>query len=98
MLVVLDATRIKDGKVVMIKRVTAGSDEVAISQFLSTPEKQADPRNHAVPVLDYFVDDGDTGDAFIVMPLLRVFYDPPFSTVNEVIDFVRQILEVGKSP
>ena len=62
--------------------------------MLSTPERLADPHNHAAPILDYFEDDGETQDAFVVMPLLRYFDDPPFTTVNEPIDFVRQILEV----
>jgi hypothetical protein len=50
-----------------------------------------DPHNHAVPVLDYFTKDDD---GFLVMPLLRKFDDPPFGTVEEVVDFVRQMLQV----
>jgi hypothetical protein len=31
------------------------------------------------------------------MPLLRPFDDPEFGAVGEVVDFVTQMLEVGKS-
>jgi hypothetical protein len=35
-------------------------------------------------------------EAYIVMPLLRAVDDPPFETVNDVVDLVSQLLEVGK--
>lgn len=53
-----------------------------------------DPRNHCVPILDHFPDDKEPYTEFIVMPFLRPFNDPPFCYVDEVIDFVRQSLEV----
>jgi serine/threonine protein kinase len=59
--------------------------------MLSSPERRKDPHNHAVPILDHFTK-GTV--AFLVMPLLRLFNDPPFSTVNEVVDFFRQMLQV----
>jgi serine/threonine protein kinase len=91
---ILDATRVKDNVAVVIKRVQADDDESLITRMLSSPERRKDPHNHAVPVLDYFVDDDNPSQAFLVMPLLRPFDSPPFDTVNEALDFVRQILEV----
>jgi hypothetical protein len=35
-------------------------------------------------------------EAYIVMPLLRAVDDPPFETVNDVVDLVSQLLEVGE--
>ena len=90
----MDVTRLSDNTTLLIKHVKAGSDEVAIAQMLSSPERLADPRNHAVPLLDSFVDDSNPEDAFLVMPLLRIFDDPPFNTVGEVLDFIQQMLEV----
>ena len=78
----------------MIKRVKANSDEIAICQMLSSPELRLDPRNYSVPLLDCFVNDKDDTQAFIVMPILRRFDSPPFISVEEVVDFLRQILEV----
>lgn len=62
--------------------------------MLSTPERLQDARNHCVPILDYI--EGDEGEniSFLVMPLLRKFDDPPFYFVEEIVDFVRQTLEV----
>lgn len=77
----------------MIKRVKPTSEEVVISLMFSSPERRNDPHNHAVPVLDYFVEDCESPEAFLVTPLLRPCDDPPFTTVKEVIDFVRQMLE-----
>jgi hypothetical protein len=91
---VLDAVRIEDNKRVVIKRVQVDSDEVAICRMLSSPELRKDPHNHAVPILDYFAESDESQDAFLVMPLLRRFNDPPFGTVGEVADFVRQMLQV----
>ena len=91
------AKRISDGVVVTIKRVVADSEEVTISRMLSNPQRLKDVHNHTVPILDYFIDENDTQQAFMVMPLLRLFNDPPFSSVDEVVDCVRQLLEVGLS-
>jgi hypothetical protein len=91
---VLDAVRIEDNKRVMIKQVRVDSDEVAICRMLSSPELRKDPHNHAVPIFDYFAESDESQDAFLVMPLLRRFNDPPFGTVGEVVDFIRQMLQV----
>ena len=62
--------------------------------YLSQSQLREDPRNHAVPILDTFDDDDDDSVAYIVMPLLREIYEPPFMLVRDVVDFVDQVLEV----
>ena len=83
--------------VVTIKRVVAGSEEVTISRMLSDPQRLKDVHNHTVPILDYFIDENDAQQAFMVMPLLRLFNNPQFSSVDEVVDCVHQLLEVSPS-
>lgn len=87
----VDATRISDGKLVYIKEVKTGDQESRIALTLSTLEH---PANHSVPVLDTFVDFADKSISYIVMPFLRLSDNPPFETIWEVVDFVDQILEV----
>lgn len=50
----MDTTRIRDGTIVVFKRVDARSDEVAINLMLNAPEQRSDPHNPAVPILDCF--------------------------------------------
>lgn len=69
-------------------------NEANIAQFLSSAKLRSDPNNHCVPILDHFRLDSEPGSEFIVMPLLRGFKDPPFYAVDEVLDFVDQILRV----
>lgn len=63
-------------------------------ELFSSNGRQEDPRNHCVPLLETLVDDCDEEHCFIVMPLLRSFGSPDFESVDEVIDFVHQALEV----
>lgn len=88
----IDAVRLQDNREVFIKRVEKDSSETDINVYLSNPSLRADPSNHAVPLLDIIV--GDRNYDFIVMPVLRFFYDPPFLFVDEVLDFIKQTLEV----
>ena len=53
-----------------------------------------DPMNHSVPILDTFGDPVDKSTSYLVMPFLRLIDNPPFEVVEEVLDFVDQILEV----
>ena len=78
----------------VLKAVLRDGNEVRIAMMLSSPEALKDPMNHCVPILDYFGDLTTPGPDFIVMPLLRVFYVPDFETVTEILDFVKQTLEV----
>ncbi len=62
--------------------------------MLSSSRFSEDPRNHCVPILDYFVDEDDTSISYMVMPFLRLTNNPPFETVNDIIDFGNQLLQV----
>ena len=45
-------------------------------------------------MLDHFQDPEDGTTSYIVMPFLRPLADPYFDLVDNVVDFVDQILEV----
>ena len=81
----------------MIKhlRKSAHPNESIIGRYLSSPPLSDDPRNHSGPVLDVFDDPSDPNIQYIVMPLLRNYKDPKFTTVGEAVEFFRQAFEVG---
>jgi len=87
----VDATRISDGKLVYIKQVETNVRESRIALMLSSYE---DPTNHSVPILDIFVDTQDDSISYIVMPFMRPVDDPPFYAIEEILNFTDQILEV----
>ncbi|VDB95698.1 unnamed protein product [Peniophora sp. CBMAI 1063] len=92
---VLDATRIIDGKHVLLKIThddSHGDSERTILEYLWSPELRSDPRNHTVPLLDVF-ELPQNGGTVLVMPFLRAFDDPAFETVGEAVEFFRQIFE-----
>ena len=87
---VMDAIRTDDDAPVVIK-ATSGRTKEAFTAFIFTDgDAISDSRNHCVPILDTFLED-DT--VYIVMPLLRMFNDPPIDTVAQFIDFVEQIFQ-----
>lgn len=88
---IIDATRQADGRVVTIKSTRNDSSEISIARHLSQLQE---PKNHAAPVLDVFTDPFNPSLSLLVMPYLRPFNDPEFCTIGEVMDFVRQTLEV----
>ncbi|KAL5513541.1 hypothetical protein ACEPAH_3940 [Sanghuangporus vaninii] len=90
---VIDVKRFRDGKFFAVKR-TPDLCEAKIACMLSSMDRLQDPMNHCVPIYDCFPDIREQyGGSFIMMPLLRAFNDPPFVYVDEVIDFVRQMLQ-----
>ena len=90
----IDATRTSDNLLVYIKRVETQSEELKIALMLSSEALSKDPKNHSVPILDHFEDENDSSMSFMVMPFLLRIDRPPFDTVDEVMDFVDQMLEV----
>ncbi|KAI0041368.1 hypothetical protein FA95DRAFT_707815 [Auriscalpium vulgare] len=90
---VLDATRMSDQALVVLKRVVPplGEDELAIIQHLSTEPLLSDSRNRCVRLLD--VVELPNGEKFMVLPLLHPWRTPKFQTFGEVIAFFDQILE-----
>ncbi|KAG8994245.1 hypothetical protein FRB94_010036 [Tulasnella sp. JGI-2019a] len=89
----LDATRMRDGVCVNMKRVKVDTNEIKISRFLWSEELRNDPRNHSVPLLDVLYDPADVEHAIIVMPLLRKVDDPYLISVREVMEVMEQTLE-----
>ncbi|RPD62072.1 hypothetical protein L226DRAFT_508984 [Lentinus tigrinus ALCF2SS1-7] len=89
----MDATRLSDGKLVMIKKVARGSEEVRISTYLSSEALRGDPRNHCVPVFDVLDDPDDSTVSFLVMAFLRRMDDVDFDTVGTIFDCIGQLLE-----
>ncbi|KAI5827255.1 hypothetical protein K523DRAFT_418591 [Schizophyllum commune Tattone D] len=91
---VLDAIKLPHGEPVMLKRVNKQhSNEVDITTMLSSPSLAKDSRNHCVPVYDVLEIPDDDDLRILVLPLLRKYDDPPFDTVGEVVDCLRQVLE-----
>lgn len=84
-----------DGAMVGLKRVSTKDHpyEVEISQMFSVEPLASDPHNHCVPIYEVLqVPDDDT--VLLVMPFLRTYNNPPFETVGEVVEFLRQMFEV----
>lgn len=93
----IDAIRQHDGSLVAIKETRNDTEEIGIASFLSSSTLMADPRNHLPPLLEVFRGTLDPQTSFMVMPYLRPFNDPEFGAVGEVVDFVRQSLQVRLS-
>jgi hypothetical protein len=91
----MDATRISDGRPVMLKRLRQreGPYELQINNLFSTEPLYSNPKNHCVHLLDVIELPGD--DSIMVHPLLRPFYKPPFQTFGEFVTFFEQICVVS---
>ncbi|KAJ7512956.1 kinase-like domain-containing protein [Mycena galericulata] len=87
---VLDATRIHDGKKVILKRLETDGDEIAIVKYLDSV--RTDPRNRTIPILDIFAMPNSPW-SFLVMPYCRRFDYPPFHCRNEFFEAMSQFLE-----
>lgn len=68
--------------------------EADIGVYLSSPPLSEDPRNHCCPIYAVLHPPEDDNVAILVMPFLREHNNPPYTTVGEVIEFFRQVLEV----
>ena len=91
----MDATRISDGKYVMLKGLPAdeGPYELRINKMFSEEPLVSDPRNHCTRLLDVIQLPNDS--PIMVHALLRPFYKPRFQTHGEFVAFFEQISEVG---
>jgi hypothetical protein len=92
----MDATRISDGKTVMLKRIKRSVHpfEIEIAQFFNTQPQASDPRNHCVPILEVLQDPEDEASSILVMPFLRPYSNPKFDTYGEAVECFRQLFEV----
>ncbi|KAJ7186572.1 kinase-like domain-containing protein [Mycena filopes] len=89
---VLDATRIEDGKKVILKYVPTDGPECEIIKHLSSPVLRADPRNRTIPLLGV-LPMPDSPWTFLVMPYCRRFNYPPFHCRNEFVEAMTQFME-----
>jgi len=93
---ILDATRLSDGQFVTLKIVKqmVHPHEIEIGQFFSFEPMRSDPSNHCVPIYDVLRVPTDSNRVIIVMPLLREYTSPPFSSIGEAVECIRQLFEV----
>ena len=91
----MDATRISDGRPVMLKRLLReeGPYELEINKLFLTEPLASDLRNHCVRVLDVIELPDDP--PIVVHPLLRPFSDSPLQTYGEFVTFFSHTCEVS---
>ncbi len=89
----MDAKRISDEKPVVLKWILVSQHphEEEVVKYLSSV---SDAKNHSNALIEVLTLPGDEEVKILVMPLLRRFDDPPFDTIGEVVEFLRQIFEV----
>ncbi|KAF8627102.1 hypothetical protein AX15_004542 [Amanita polypyramis BW_CC] len=92
-IMLMDATRIVDGRRVMLKRVGQKELEIAVFFKYSHETITNDRRNHCVPVFDVLEVPDEEETAIVVIPFLRPSFSPRFETRGELLEFFRQILE-----
>ncbi|KAK7024924.1 kinase domain-containing protein [Favolaschia claudopus] len=85
-----------NGQRVMLKAISSSEHphEIAISRLFSAPAHAKNPRNHCISIMEVLPDPHDSTIQIIVMPLCIPFHRPKFDTVGEVVDCIRQILDV----
>jgi hypothetical protein len=76
---------------VYIKQVRTNDLESRIALDLNAIDDLA---NHSVPILDTFEDPTNNSISYLVMPFLRLSDNPSFEVVEELLDFVDQVMEV----
>ncbi|KAI0334860.1 hypothetical protein GY45DRAFT_1431349 [Cubamyces sp. BRFM 1775] len=89
----IDATRVADGQLVYLKKVSSSSHELEICRYFSSESLRQDSRNHCVPLVDVLPHPTDPETSFIVMPFLRKIDDPAFETIEDILDCGEQLLE-----
>ena len=92
---IIDATRLSDGAYVTLKLIKPSVHpyEVEIGQYFSSESLRDDPANHCVPIYEV-IPIPEEPRVILVMPLLRDYVSPPFSTFGEVVECFRQLFEV----
>ncbi|KAH9954055.1 hypothetical protein BC827DRAFT_1379648 [Russula dissimulans] len=86
------ATRWRDGRQVMLKKVPVG-EELEIGRLLSFTALRQEPSNRCVPLLEIFELPNAIDQKLIVMSFLRSFNNPRFQTFGEFVAFFTQICE-----
>ncbi|KAH9035414.1 hypothetical protein EDB84DRAFT_1269482 [Lactarius hengduanensis] len=92
----MDATRIRDGFPVVLKKVLPEErpHELSINRLFSSPEHSRERDNHCAPLLDVIELPPRFGSQqLMVFPLLRPFNGPRIQTFGEFAAFFTQICE-----
>ena len=91
----MDATRISDGRPVMLKKLPfeEGPHELEINRLFSTEPLASNPRNHCAPLLDVIQLPNEP--PIMVHSLLRPFYNPRLQTFREFVSFFSQVCQVS---
>ncbi|KAI9432584.1 kinase-like domain-containing protein [Lactarius indigo] len=92
----MDATRKRDGRPVMLKKVLLadGPHELRINKLFSSPEHSREHDNHCAPLLDVIeLSTRFESQQLMVFPLLRPFNQPRIQTFGEFAAFFTQICE-----
>lgn len=90
----IDATRLSDGKLVMMKVIPSTSAELDICRYFSSEPLRDDPRNRCIPLLEVLSHPDDPDVSIMVMPYLRNIDQPLFDTVEDILECGEQILDV----
>ncbi len=92
--IVVDAVKIDDGSQVLLKWVK--TDALQLHEYLLFLDVKAAPMNHLIPVIDILRDfpNAHSEWSIVVMPLLRSCKELKLRSVGELVDMIRQILEV----
>ncbi|KAL1661238.1 hypothetical protein GGF50DRAFT_129666 [Schizophyllum commune] len=91
----MDATRIYDGVVVMMKcvNISRHPTEGELTTMLSSPPLTSEARNHCIPIYDVLQDPDDDKYQLMVLPLLRRYASPRFDTIGEAVECFHQIIQ-----
>uniref|UniRef100_A0A0W0FRD8 Protein kinase domain-containing protein n=1 Tax=Moniliophthora roreri TaxID=221103 RepID=A0A0W0FRD8_MONRR len=82
----MDARRISDGTIVVLKRVDArdpSNPELKMGPLFSTEPLASDPRNHCIPIYETLSLPNTNEEVLLVMPCLKEWYFPSFDTIGE---------------
>ncbi|THU94251.1 hypothetical protein K435DRAFT_779516 [Dendrothele bispora CBS 962.96] len=101
--ILMDAVRVSDGKMVMLKKISV-PDSASPTKELKMNElvrsgllSMDDPHNHCVPVYEILQVPESNTIHLVVMPFLRNWLndlgDAPFDTVGEALGFIGQLFE-----
>ncbi|KZT41051.1 hypothetical protein SISSUDRAFT_1043352 [Sistotremastrum suecicum HHB10207 ss-3] len=90
---VLDAIRDSDGRRVALKLVPTRTKELPIWQYLNSPERASDPRNHTVPLLAVHPLPDTDEHVLAVMPLLLYYDTLRFETLGELLSCLYHLVQ-----
>ena len=92
----LDATRMVDDEIVMLKRIDRNVHpyEVDIGLYFSSEPLASHPKNHCIPIYEVLEIPNTHNEVILVMPCLREFDEPRMKSIGEAVEFFRQVFEV----